>query len=129
MHLLELVVNGKVVAKVANEKGTGALALHAKVPIKKSSWIAARCGSSLVVNHCWPIHLGAHTSPVYVVVGGEEMFSPADATYMLTLIDGGLTYLDTLSVRYEEERHRQMKAIYRKARNQLEQRLHSHPHR
>ena len=30
---------------------------------------------------------------------------------MLTLLDGGLTYLDTLSVRYEEKRHREMKAI------------------
>ncbi len=128
IHLLELVVNGQVVAKAADERGANRLTLKAKVPVKKSSWITARCGSRLRVNHCWPIRLGAHTSPVYVVVGGEEMFSPGDATYMLTLIDGGLTYLDTLSVRYQEDRHRQMKAIFDKARRELQGRLHGHSH-
>jgi len=128
IHLLEVVVNGQVAAKTADEKGTDRLAVKAKIPVKRSSWIGARCGSRLQVQHCWPIHLGAHTSPVYVVVGGEQMFSPGDATYMLTLIDGGLTYLDTLSVRYEEERHRQMKAIFEKARAELEGRLHGHSH-
>ena len=76
-----------------------------------------------MAQHCWPIHLGAHTSPVYVVAGGEELFSPSDATYMLTLIDGGMTYLDTLSVRYQEERHRQMKAIFEQARAELHRRM------
>ena len=33
------------------------------------------------------------------------MFNASDATYMLTLLDGGMTYLDTLSVRYSEDRH------------------------
>jgi len=74
--------------------------------------------------HCWPIFIAAHTSPVYVVVPGTELFSPSDATYMLTLIDGGLTYLDTLSVRYDEERHKAMKAVYNKAHDALYSRLH-----
>ena len=91
-------------------------------------WIAARCGSQLQVNHCSPIHLGAHTSPVYVVCGDQEMFSPSDATYMLTLLDGGMTYLDTLSARYSDERHNQMKAIFAKAKHELVHRLGQHDH-
>ena len=47
---------------------------------------------------------------------------------MLTLIDGGLTYLDTLSVRYNEERHRKMKAVYERAKSHLEGRMHAHGH-
>lgn len=128
LHLLEVVVNGQVVAASSDEGGAKRLALKTRVPVKRSSWIAARCSSRLVVHQCWLNHPGAHTSPVYVTVGKQEMFSAADATYMLTLIDGGLTYLDTLSVRYDEERHRRMKAIFRRARRELERRLHGHSH-
>jgi hypothetical protein len=123
MNLLEVVVNGKVVAKTSSNKGTKSLKLRATTNISKSSWVAARCGSRLLAYHCWPIHLGAHTSPVYVNIAGEEMFSPSDASYMVTLIDGGLTYLDTLSVRYDEQRHKEMKAIFQKARRILQERL------
>ena len=34
------------------------------------------------------------------------------------------TYLDTLSVRYHEKRHRETKAVYRKAYDALHSRLH-----
>ena len=34
------------------------------------------------------------------------------------------TYLDTLSVRYNEKRHREMKTVYRKAYDALHSRLH-----
>ena len=76
----------------------------------------------------WGEPIGAHTSPVYMVVDDQELFSPSDASYMLTLIDGGLTYLDTLSVRYNEERHRKMKAIYQRAQALLHARMHAHGH-
>ena len=36
----------------------------------------------------------AHTSPIYVAVGGEWWMSNADTTqYMLTLLHGGLEYI------------------------------------
>ena len=36
----------------------------------------------------------AHTSPIYVACGGEwDMFDSATAQYMLTLIDGDLSYI------------------------------------
>ena len=124
MHLLEIVVNGEVVASTASRKGTKTLSLKRDIRIDGSSWIAARCGSEMQVNHCWPLHLGAHTSPVYVICGEQEIFSPSDASYMLTLIDGGMTWLDTLSVRYDERRHRQLKAIFRRAKNELHRRMH-----
>ena len=43
----------------------------------------------------------AHTSPIYVACGGEwDMFDPATAQYMLTLIDGDLAYIrETAGVR------------------------------
>jgi hypothetical protein len=124
IHRLEVVVNGKVVASSTSADGARKMSLRRKIKVPGSCWIAARCGSRIMVQHVWPIHLGAHTSPVYVICGGEEIFSPSDASYMLTLIDGGLTYLDTLSVRYDEERHRRMKAVYGRARARIHERLH-----
>lgn len=126
LHRLEIVVNGQVAAAESSPAGSRRLSLRRKLKVRGSSWIAARCGSDLQVNHCWPIHLGAHTSPVYVVVGNQEIFSPSEATYMLTLIDGGLTYLDTLSIRYDDERHRAMKAMFERAKARLHARLHAH---
>ena len=120
---LELVVNGKVVASTVSKEGQKRLRLRGKVAIDHSSWIAARCGSRMMVQHCWPIHIGAHTSPIYVIVNKQEIFSPNDASYMLTLIDGGIAYLDTVSVRYNEKRHRQMKAIFENARHRLMHRM------
>ena len=123
---LEVVVNGEVVASETSKAGARRLDLRERVPVLGTSWFAARCGSNLRVQHCWPVYLAAHTSPIYVVAPGRELFSPSDAAYMLTLIDGGLTYLDTLSVRFDEKRHREMKAIYEQAREHLLGRLRKH---
>jgi len=123
---LEVVMNGKVVADTTCPAGARRLELRERIEVRGSCWFAARCGSDLRVQHCWPIFVAGHTSPIYVLVPGTELFSPSDATYMLTLIDGGLTYLDTLSVRYDDERHREMKAVYRHARDHLLGRLHGH---
>ncbi|HUU43684.1 MAG TPA: hypothetical protein VMX57_07885, partial [Planctomycetota bacterium] len=132
IHRLEIVKNGEIVETTTRKAGTRKLDIRTRLHIDGSSWVASRCGSTMKVHHCWPIFLAAHTSPVYIVVPGTDLFSPSDATYMLTLIDGGLTYLDTLSVRYDEKRHREMKAIYRQAHDLLHDRMvdhaHAHPH-
>jgi hypothetical protein len=115
IHRLEVVKNGEIVATAARKEGAAKLEIRTQIPVEGPGWIAARCASTLKKYHTWPGYLAAHTSPVYIAVSGKRLFSPSDATYMLTLIDGGLTYLDTLSVRYSEKRHREMKAVYRKA--------------
>ena len=128
IHRLEIVKNGELVQFTSRKAGAKKLSIKTRIPVDGSSWIAARCGSTMKVHHCWPIFLAAHTSPVYIKVPGTDLFIPSDATYMLTLIDGGLTYLDTLSVRYNEKRHREMKAIYQSAHDLLHQKMGDHGH-
>ncbi len=125
-HELQVVMNGQVVAREVAEKGTETIRLRAKVHVGRSSWMAARCISRLKVWHVWPIHIAAHTSPVYVDVGGQEMFSPSDATYMLTLLDGGLAWLDTLSIAADAERQARVRSIFETAREVLHRRLHAY---
>ncbi|HEX2185261.1 MAG TPA: CehA/McbA family metallohydrolase, partial [Chloroflexota bacterium] len=125
-HDLEVVVNGQVVAAERKESGTTACRLEAPIRVPGSAWIAARCTSRLDRWIGSPRVVAAHTSPVYVVAGGAELFSPSDATYMLTLLEGGLTWLDTLSIPAEDERQRRARGVFLDARERLHQRLHAH---
>jgi len=125
-HELQVVANGKVVARQGAPEGTTHNRLSAQVRMGGSGWLAARCVSQLKVWHIWPVHIAAHTSPVYVVADEEELFSPSDATYMLTLLEGGLTWLDTLSMPASPERHQQIRRVFQHAQQHLQGRLHRH---
>jgi hypothetical protein len=127
-HELQIVANGQVVARQTVEEGTLETRLRDRVRLDGSAWIAARCVSHLKVWHCWPVHVAAHTSPVYVQCGDQELFSPSDASYMLTLIDGGLTLLDTLSIPASPERHARIQSVFETARAALSHRIAAHGH-
>jgi hypothetical protein len=102
------------------------LSLPLRVP--GSAWIAARVRSGMEGWIGSPRRVAAHTSPVYVVAGGQELFSPGDATFMLTLLEGGLTWLDTLSIPADPERHARARRVFEDARAHLHGRLHRHGH-
>jgi hypothetical protein len=98
IHTLQIVQQGRVVA--STEEARGARHLHLKAPLKVDShtWLAARCGgpgySALRHHDVWNRGIFAHTSPIYVAVGGEWwLFDRGTAEYMLTLIEGGLAYI------------------------------------
>ena len=59
------------------------------------------------------------------MAGGADLFSPSDATYMLTLLEGGLTWLDTLSIPADAERQAANRRVFEGAREALHQRLHA----
>ena len=122
---LEIIVNGRVVDATSAAKGRTQLSLKSKVAVDSSSWVAARCVSGLakhmVMMGAGP--LGAHTTPVYVNVGGQKQFSPSDAMYMLTLLEGSVAYLNTLGARVSEGRHREMIELVGKAQSELRSRL------
>jgi len=77
------------------------------------------------------VHFGGHTSPVYVVAGGEEVFDAAIGQYLITVMDGGLTWLDTLATRATPERHSAIRRVFDEAiaevRSRLPRGAHAHP--
>ncbi|MBI2191601.1 MAG: CehA/McbA family metallohydrolase [Planctomycetes bacterium] len=98
IHTLQIVQQGKVVASTDRKAGARSLGLKAKLKVEKNTWLAARCGGPgyTAVQHFdgWRRGIFAHTSPVYVAVGGEyDLFDLESAAYMMTLIEGGLTYV------------------------------------
>ena len=43
-------------------------------------------------------------------------------------LDGGLTWADTLSVRYDADRHAKLKGVFQQAKAHLDDRMHHHGH-
>jgi hypothetical protein len=106
IHSLEIVSRGKVVAATEEKNGTRALRLRTSLRVDDSTWLAARCagiGYQSVPHHDgWHRGIMGHTSPVYVACGGDyQLFDLAAAQYMLTLVDGGLSY-----IRHRSPQHR-----------------------
>jgi hypothetical protein len=104
-HALEIVVNGKVVARTedGDGKGTRDLRLREKVKIDKHSWIAARCTGKIRHNDSWHREMVAHTSPVYFAVGGDWwMFDQEIAKYLLGMMHGGLEYVRKRGRQWDE---------------------------
>lgn len=99
IHSLEIVQGGRVVAAAEAHAGSRRLSVRERLPIKDHTWLAARAGGpgySNAIPHrdCWRRGIMAHTSPVYVAVGGPWWLYDAKlATYMLTLVEGSLDYI------------------------------------
>ena len=123
IHLLEIILNGKVVASRAEAAGAKQIVLREKVVIQGPGWIAARCSSRLATPG---FRVAAHTSPVYLTVQGSELFSPPVAAYMLTLIDGAETWAAQLATRPDPERFQRVLQGFKDARRRLHARMHQH---
>ncbi len=140
IHTLQIVQAGEVVASTEENNGSHKLSLKANIKVDKHSWIAARCGgpnyAQAIPHHDgWRRGIIAHTSPVYIAVGGEWwMFDPETANYMLTLIEGGLSYVQQSARHYEpgstthhhgEDNHLEyLSRPFQEARDAIHKRMH-----
>ena len=128
-HRLEIVLNGDVVAFREEPTGTREMILMEEVFVPGPGWLAARCSSRLTnwardPDGPFPTQIVAHTSPVYVVVPGQQLFSPVAAAYFLTLIDGAQAWVETLATRPDAERFQKILHFFNSARDVLHRRLH-----
>jgi hypothetical protein len=106
IHSLEIVMNGKVVARTEEKQAVKQLSIRERIKVEKHAWLAARCAGpeyfKQTSHHdCWSRGVMAHTSPVYVAVGGEWwMFDAGTANYLLTLLNAGLDYIHKRSTQW-----------------------------
>lgn len=124
-HTLEVVYNGKVIASKEEASGTRAMALSETVKVSGPGWLAARCSSRV---HAARFGVAAHSSPVYLAVPGEEMFSAPAAAYFLRLIEGAQVYVDNLATRPGREQHERINKVLQDAHAQLHARQVKHRH-
>jgi hypothetical protein len=110
VHSIEIVMNGEVVARSESGSGGGSLSLRESIVVDRHSWIAARCGGPDYFDggrhvDSWERPIFAHTSPVYVSVGGPwEMFDPDQARAPLALLHGGVRYIREHSPQWPPDR-------------------------
>jgi hypothetical protein len=103
VHTLQLIRNGEIIDSTEDSAGTRHLRLRELVAFESDGWLAARVGGPgyfdfLAHRDVWERGLMAHTSPVYVACGDEyDVFSESTVQYMLTMIEGSLTYIKELS--------------------------------
>ena len=123
---LEVVANGQVVADSDTDATGREASLSFRHEINESCWLAARCYGEIDLLHAWVNKVAAHTSPVYVDVGGKHVFSPSDAAYMLTLIDGGITYLTEIAAYRDLSKRERHVKILEAGKQAIHQRIHDH---
>jgi hypothetical protein len=107
VHRLEIVQNGRVVAATESKAGARRLEIREKIRVDGHTWLAARCGGpsyfdGLQHHDVWTRGVFAHTSPIYVACGGDWwMYDEGVARYMLTMIEGDLTYIRQTSGQHD----------------------------
>lgn len=110
IHGLQLVQAGRVVGSTESAGGSRTLTVRERLRIDDHTWLAARAGGADyfdAVRHrdVWGRGAMAHTSPIYVAVGGPWNRRDAKvAEYMMTLIHGSLSYIDTMLPRVSDQR-------------------------
>jgi hypothetical protein len=123
VHRVEIVVSGRVAAGREEKGGAREITLRESGTVSVPGWIAARCAPRFI---CRRARVAAHTSPVYLVVRGRELFEVPMASYLMTLIDGSEAWLKKLAVRADAARHERALAVLAQARELLHERMHRH---
>ncbi|HIF73192.1 MAG TPA: hypothetical protein EYQ61_11640 [Dehalococcoidia bacterium] len=113
INKLEIVFNGKVISQTsASGDGEKLLAIDETLDLPGSGWIAARAVSDHVAWHVWPVNFAVHTSAVYVKAGRTDVFDASLGEYLITTMQGGVEWLDTLATRADAERHATIRKVY-----------------
>jgi hypothetical protein len=140
IHSLQIVQGGKVVAETTEAAGAKHLTLRERIKIEGDSWLAARCAGPGY--RARPHHdrrqrgIMAHTSPIYIRCQETyELCDPATLFYMLTLIDGSVSFIRQRSRQYPPEttthQHHHadhlayLEEPFQEARQAIHQRLHA----
>jgi hypothetical protein len=119
-EMVELIANGKVVAK-ARASGDGrAATLRATPQLDRSMWLAARVSGPyhrLLPNDRF---VYAHTSPVYCLVGSGRIGEPEDGQFFVSWIDRLMAMVEARGKYQNEAQKREVLELFRKGRSYYE---------
>ncbi|MEI9425892.1 CehA/McbA family metallohydrolase [Mesorhizobium sp. Cs1299R1N1] len=118
---VEIIRNGIVVEHTTHDDLT--VSGKCTLDISESCWLAARVRGSVASRET---DISAHTSAIFVEVGGQAIFAKADAVAVLAQIEGSIAYLDTLAPRSSEAKQARMRAALELAHHRLHHQLHHH---
>ena len=119
LSAVELVVNG---VSVAREEADGArrVKINYKLKAERSCWVAARCWGPYRTD-AGPVM--AHSSPVYIDVGKRCAFEPSEGQYLMTHMEGGISWAERIGVFRDEAVRARLIALFREAQEELTRRV------
>ena len=117
---IELIVNGEEVARQQAHDGERRIEIEFKLKTELSCWVVARCWGPHYTD-AGPVM--AHSSPVYIDVGGRCAFVPADATYLLTHMEGGIAWAGKIGVFRDEQVRTRLIGLFREAQEEIKRRV------
>ena len=116
---LELIVNGVRHEREIVEDGERSITLKTKLKTEKSCWVAARCWGPYATD-AGPVM--AHSSPVYIDVGRRCAFEETDGEYLLTHMEGGITWAERIGVFKDEQVRGRLIGLFHEAQAELARR-------
>ncbi len=118
LSAVELIVGGRPVAR-QDAGGARRVVLRHKLKVAKSCWVAARCWGPYLTD-AGPVM--AHSSPIYIDVGGRCAFEPGAGNYLLTQMEGGIAWAERIGVFRDEKVRARLIALFREARQEVKRR-------
>jgi len=123
INRLDVIWNGQIVAAREEKAGAHELSLQSKVRVPGPGWLAARCSAAPEFK-VRGLSVAAHTSPVYVRVAGQEVFSAEAGAYFLALLEGTQMWVDNLATRPDRDRYDQARKTLTDAREIWHKKMH-----
>lgn len=115
LNRLQLIQDGRVVAETTSKGGEKRLELDMSLDVSSSGWLAVRCSGNDLAWSVWPQYLVAHSSPIYVDVDGVRPWDDGVANYLVTTLEGGMAWLDTLATHDSQARHEEIRQVFASA--------------
>ncbi len=116
---VELIVNGERSAREYADGDKRQVTVRFEMDVSKPCWVAARTWGEYATD-AGPVM--AHSSPVYVTVGGRRPFVQADGEYLMTHMEGGIAWADKIGVFREENVRSRLIALFNEAREEIKRR-------
>lgn len=117
---VELVVNGKQVARETCTEGQSILKIDYKLKTEKSCWVVARCWGNYYTD-AGPVM--AHSSPIYVDVGKFSAFVQAEGNYLMTHMEGGIAWAESIGIFRDESIRARLIGFFEEAKRELVRRM------
>ncbi len=120
---LEIVVGGRVVASRVNDAGLASLSVTADITAESSTWAAARAhGDTLLPYQVWAfirqrgVPPMAHTSPVYLTVSKQPVWSDESAGFLASRVDAAIEWARTQANFETAEQKDEVIALFERAK-------------
>ncbi|MBE84354.1 MAG: hypothetical protein CME21_17475 [Gemmatimonadetes bacterium] len=116
---VELIVNGERSARETADGDRRQITVRFEMDVSKPCWVCARTWGEYATD-AGPVM--AHSSPIYVTVGGKRPFVDADGEYLMTHMEGGIAWAEKIGVFRNEDVRSRLIALFNEARAEIRRR-------